>query len=150
MQKSLILEALAVADIDGFGGECGEAAQAINEVFFDGEGSLVLAVNKHAKSKGGPFIGHVACRGPDGCLWDCDGRIKKEDLRGWAMLDPGWAVAEGLSEEERQDAQLREYSDEMAWKIYTDGLPNKESAESKAEVLNMALENVTSADEAGA
>lgn len=76
----------------GFGGECGEAAVAINRVLFAGAGSIVAGLNV-ALQEHGRFVGHFAVCIDDkahGLMHiDCDGSLKNEDeIESWGMLDP--------------------------------------------------------------
>lgn len=77
---------------NGFGGECGEAAIAINRVLFAGAGSFVAGLNV-ALHEYDHFVGHFAvCIMDKTHGWlhvDCDGRPKNEDeIESWGMLDP--------------------------------------------------------------
>jgi hypothetical protein len=102
----IIADALAEASIRGFSGDCGAAAKAINTVFFDREGTIAVAINPHVQGeipscrKTPPYIGHVACRAPTGTLWDANGHIRREDLRGWGSHRPGES-ARGLPAHDR-------------------------------------------------
>ena len=49
----IVFQILEKAKIEGFSGACAEAAIAINNVLFDGKGTLVAAVNKHLWEKNG-------------------------------------------------------------------------------------------------
>ena len=83
--SAILMEAKKLG-FNGFGGECGEAAIAINDVIFDGNGVLIAAVNK-AFFTHGSFIGHVAVY-YNGIFWDADGVPKDEtDVDHWGMLD---------------------------------------------------------------
>ena len=74
---------------EGFGGECGLAAMLLNKYVFQGQGTLVAAVNKALwKNGAGSLVGHVAIRWR-GSYWDVDGEPKDlEDVESWGMLDP--------------------------------------------------------------
>ncbi len=85
----IAFQILEKAKIEGFSGVCAEAAVAINNVLFDGEGTLVAAVNKYLWEKDGRMIGHVAVYyEPDGSYWDTEGEKDWEEIESWGMLDP--------------------------------------------------------------
>jgi hypothetical protein len=85
----IVFQILEKAKIEGFGGACAEAAVAINNVLFDGEGTLVAAVNKYLWEKYGRMTGHVAVYyDPDGSYWDAEGEKDWEHIESWGMLDP--------------------------------------------------------------
>lgn len=72
--------------IYGFGGQCGAAAIDINEKIFDGQGTLVAAVNEFWFERG-RILGHVAVK-YDGKYYDATGEIGEEELLAWGMVDP--------------------------------------------------------------
>lgn len=73
-------------EFEGFGGWCGCAAVAINQVIFRGRGIYVGAANRFFL-RHGRFVGHVAVKFR-GKLWDADGRPKTiDEIESWAMLD---------------------------------------------------------------
>jgi hypothetical protein len=74
------------AKIYGFGGECAEAAIAINDVLFNEEGVLVAAVNKWIFENEGRAVGHVAVQWGDG-YWDAEGKKDWEEIESWGMVD---------------------------------------------------------------
>lgn len=81
-----IQKVLVRAKIYGFGGECAEAAIAINDVLFNKEGRLVAAINKWLWDKEKRIIGHVAVQvGED--YWDSNGKKSWEEIESWGMLD---------------------------------------------------------------
>jgi hypothetical protein len=92
-QKRLMLEDVSDisrqikrAHLEGFGGQCGVAAVAINDVVFHGKGKLVGAFNKAFFDKG-ILYGHVAVE-MNGNYWDADARPKPwEEIESWGMLD---------------------------------------------------------------
>jgi hypothetical protein len=89
-QKDLdiVFKILEKANIKGFGGACAEAAMAINNVLFDGEGTLVVAANKYMWKNHGRMIGHVAVYyEPEGTYWDTEGEKGWLDIESWGMLD---------------------------------------------------------------
>lgn len=139
---------LKEAGIRGYSGDCGEAAKAINNVFFRGEGDLAFGVNGNIMHGDVPYIGHVACRPPryrdtdlEDMLWDCTGRVKKEDLKGWGILDPIQYAENGyLTEEECQKAEIVYFNpDEERW---TNTLCFEVSSEEKEEKLYEAMSKV--------
>lgn len=78
---------LQAAALPGFGGNCGAAALAINEILFKNEGQLVGAFNAAFLKKNSP-IGHIAVL-HDGIFWDADAKPKPwEEIESWGMLDP--------------------------------------------------------------
>jgi len=81
-------EIIHSANLYGFGGQCGIVAFAINDVIFDGRGTLVVATNPHInRHLGRPFIGHVGVL-YRGRIYDAEGRKDYEDFRAWGMVDP--------------------------------------------------------------
>jgi hypothetical protein len=85
----IAFQILEKAKIKGFSGTCAEAAAAINNILFDGEGTLVAAVNKHLWEKDGRMTGHVAVHyKPAGSYWDAEGEKDWEEIESWGMLDP--------------------------------------------------------------
>lgn len=74
------------AGLYGFGGECAEAAIAINDVLFNEEGVLVAAVNKWIFENEGRAVGHVAVQWGDG-YWDAEGKKDWEEIESWGMVD---------------------------------------------------------------
>jgi len=85
----IAFQILEKAKIEGFSGACAEAAVAINNVLFDGEGTLVAAVNKYLWEKDGRMTGHVAVYiDSEGSYWDAEGEKDWEEIESWGMLDP--------------------------------------------------------------
>jgi hypothetical protein len=81
-----VLKVLVRAKIYGFGGECAEAAIAINDVLFNEEGRLVAAINKWIWDNEKRIVGHVAVEvGND--YWDANGKKSWEEIESWGMLD---------------------------------------------------------------
>lgn len=91
-KKKIEARAIAVlrrareAKLSGFGGECAEAAIAINDVLFNDEGILVAAVNKWLWENEGRMVGHVAVEW-NGDYWDAEGKKEWENIESWGMLD---------------------------------------------------------------
>ena len=81
-----VQKVLARAKIYGFGGECAEAAIAINDVLFNEEGRLVAAINKWLWDKEKRIVGHVAVQVGDD-YWDSNGKKSWEEIESWGMLD---------------------------------------------------------------
>lgn len=109
--KEKIRNVLEKAQIEGYSGACGEAAKAINRAFFDNEGEIAFAINRHAAPhEEYPFIGHVACKAPDGTYWDSRGKISEESLRKWAVIDIELVGriqdTHDMCQEERFDAEI--------------------------------------------
>lgn len=83
----------------GFGGNCGQAAVAINRVIFNNEGRLVGAFNE-AFFEHGHYFGHIAVEDSTGSFWDADARPKHlDDIESWAMLDTSDPDYEELAEQ---------------------------------------------------
>ena len=114
-------EVIRAAQLEGFSGQCGRAAIAINRVVFDDKGRYVIATNPHVNKhplwkrqapRGGLFMAHVAVEWK-GRLFDARGLIDDESLvEDWAIIDPheDWDMLK-LAEEEAQDAQLHYIDD---------------------------------------
>ena len=84
----IVFQILEKAEIEGFSGHCAEAAIAINNVLFNGEGTLVAAVNKYLWETKGRMIGHVVVYyEPDSSYWDTEGEKNWEEIESWGMLD---------------------------------------------------------------
>lgn len=104
------LAVLGEAQLQGFGGECGAVAIAINKVLFNGRGRLVAAVNAPLWERHEWFVGHVGVR-YRGVIWDAEGTFEGsegiEEFRAWGMLDPHDSdYAEHLTEEEAYEAEI--------------------------------------------
>ena len=102
-----VLQRAREAGFSGFGGNCFQAAMAINQVLFGGAGRYVGAFNRLFHQHG-EFVGHLAVEF-DGAYWDADGIPKEfEDIESWGMLDPEDSdrreAAEDLGEEWDDDA----------------------------------------------
>jgi hypothetical protein len=134
----LIVSALENANLKGFGGDCGRAARAINSVLFDQRGKIVFAVNRNVVDETGPFVGHVACRGPEGQLWDGSGGLSEADLREWAIISPQMGSNYNLTEEERSETELISFwhGEEM----WTRSLSPEEREQKKRNDLQRGLE----------
>jgi hypothetical protein len=113
-----IWECLSRAELDGWAGQCGPAAIAINRVLLGGKGTYIVAYNKGMMRRRNHFVGHVAVR-YGGFLWDAEGQIEPDDLEAWGMLAPddldyrkqygrGWSeeIAEGATVKEVDEAFL--------------------------------------------
>lgn len=87
MSPRKIAETIQAANFQGFSGNCGAAALAINEILFKNSGKLVGAFNSAFLKKGKPK-GHIAVLYENN-FWDSDGKPKSwEDIEAWGMLDP--------------------------------------------------------------
>jgi hypothetical protein len=80
-----IFDVLSYCKLDGFGGRCFAAAQAINEVLFHKKGCVVLACNV-ALGDTGLISGHAAVRYL-GRYWDSEGDHSLEHIRDYARLE---------------------------------------------------------------
>ena len=75
------------------GGACGAVAVAINDLLFDGKGTLVGAYNAFIwQNFDEHFIGHVGVRDARGSIWDAEGAFDGvdglEEFRAWGMIGP--------------------------------------------------------------
>lgn len=95
------------ARLNGFGGNCGRVAVAINRVLFDGKGAYVVATNPHiSKAFGRTFMGHVVVEWK-GVLFDATGAIEDEEsVEAWGMVDPEDSDWEFLTDDEAHDGQM--------------------------------------------
>lgn len=121
-RQKLIKDIMARANemgFRGFGGDCYQAAIAINRVLFGGAGEFVAAFNEFFLSHS-RHIGHIAIR-HEGVFWDADGKAKDEDgIRAWGMLDPrdqDWIEAaadlgESWTEDKADETGLFAFDDE--------------------------------------
>jgi len=80
---------IRAAKLDGFGGDCGRVAIAINHVVFNGQGKYLVATNPPLNKKTGQFFfGHVVVEWRRR-LFDATGIIEDEvGVEAWGMLDP--------------------------------------------------------------
>lgn len=110
-------EIIRAANLEGFGGQCGRVAIAINHVVFGDKGRYVVATNPHVnkhpawkrENKGRLFMAHVAVEWK-GRLFDARGLIEDESLiEDWAIIDEPGDYA--FTDEEAQDAQLHYIDD---------------------------------------
>lgn len=103
------LAALSEAELQGFGGNCGEVAIAINEILFDGKGQLVAAVNSYLWHKKKRFVGHVGVK-VKGSIWDAEGAFDgpggEEEFLAWGSLDPEDSDYEFQKEDQAFDAEI--------------------------------------------
>jgi hypothetical protein len=105
-------KAIRAAQLEGFGGQCGRTAIAINRIVFGGKGRYVIATNPAiSKHRGRLFMGHVVVEWKKR-LFDANGLIGDEhDVESWGMVDhadPDYAY---LTEEESLDGQLHYIDD---------------------------------------
>jgi hypothetical protein len=76
------------ANLQGFGGDCPEAAIFINKNIFQNRGKIVGAFNRAFLEYGQDPIGHVAVL-YNGNYWDADAKPKHlDEIESWGMLDP--------------------------------------------------------------
>lgn len=106
-------EVIRAAHLDGFGGQCGRVAIAINRVVFGGEGRYVVATNPHvSEHRDKLFMGHVVVEWKKR-LFDATGLIGDEhDVEAWGMVDHTDPDYDYLTEEEALDGQLH-YIDDL-------------------------------------
>lgn len=84
-QVAAIAEVISEAGIRGTGGDCAQAAVAINLALFAGRGRYVGGFNSFLLGHGKP-VGHVAVE-VDGVCWDCEGEPKTRDqIARWGRL----------------------------------------------------------------
>ena len=137
----IAFQILEKAKIEGFSGACAEAAIAINNVLFDGEGTLVAAVNKYLWEKDGRMIGHVAVYyEPDGSYWDAEGEKDWEEIESWGMLDPedsdyGFSNEEMAYEVIRLEPTIEELFEQFGGCSYSEKL--QQLLQAKDEVLGI-------------
>lgn len=85
-----ILAAARDAGLQGFAGNCGIAAVAINRVLFDGQGRIIAAFNEPFFDHG-RCIGHIVVEQPGTnppVYWDSDALPKDwEQVESWGVLD---------------------------------------------------------------
>jgi hypothetical protein len=83
---SAVLHKARELGFHGWGGDCFQAAIAINRVLFNGQGKYIGDFNA-AFLDHGEYVGHLAV-GFDGALWDADGIPKgADDLDGWGSVE---------------------------------------------------------------
>jgi hypothetical protein len=76
------------ANLQGFGGDCPEAAIFINKNIFQNRGKIVGAFNRAFLEYGQDPIGHIAVL-YNGNYWDADAKPKNlDEIESWGMLDP--------------------------------------------------------------
>jgi len=105
-------EILRAAGLQGFAGECGRVAIAINRVLFDGKGKYVVATNPHiSEHERRMFMGHVVVEWKKR-LFDATGVIEDEnDVEAWGMVDHTDPDYDYLTEEQALDGQLHYIDD---------------------------------------
>lgn len=93
----------------GDGGCCGAAALAINEVLFDNEAEIVMAINQSILDKEEDFVGHMGVLDQDGVIWDFRtvyvGAEGIDDFREWGMVGPDDPRYD-LTEDEAENAKV--------------------------------------------
>lgn len=106
-------EVIRAAQIDGFAGQCGRAAIAINRVVFGDAGRYVVATNPHVSAhRGRLFMGHVVVEWKKR-LFDATGLVGDEhDVEVWGMVDHADPDYDFLTEEQALDGQLH-YIDDL-------------------------------------
>lgn len=92
----------------GTGGECGEAAVAINDLLFAGRGKIVAAVNSRLWNMG-YLVGHVGVQVGDS-IWDAEGVFEGdgglEEFLAWGMVDPSDPDYDFLTEDEAYEVEI--------------------------------------------
>ena len=106
-------EVIRAAQLEGFGGQCGRVAIAINRVVFDDKGRYVIATNPAINEhRGQVFMGHVAVEWKKR-LFDATGVIADENtVESWGMVDHTDPDYDYLTEDEANDGQLH-YIDDL-------------------------------------
>lgn len=86
-------------NLNGFGGDCPEAAITINKNVFQDQGKLVGVFNRAMLDYGKHPLGHVAVL-YNGDYWDVDAKPKTlDEIESWGMLDPTDADYEELADD---------------------------------------------------
>lgn len=93
MNNAQRFEILRIADLQGFGGECGAVAVAINRVLFEGRGRYIAAFNAAALARK-RAVGHVGVEYGKR-IWDGAGTYegvgyRDEFLGDWCVADLPW------------------------------------------------------------
>lgn len=107
-------EIIRAAQLEGFGGQCGRAAVAINRVVFGDKGRYVVATNPAiSKHRFRLFMGHVVVEWK-GRLFDATGLIGDEsEVEAWGMVDHTDPDYDYLTEEQALDGQLHYMDDTL-------------------------------------
>ena len=114
-----IIEAACENGFSGFGGDCGEAALAINQVLFDGHGQVVGVFNK-ALYDHGHYIGHFAVE-YNGIFWDADATPKSfDEIESWGMLDTQDIYYVEMASKHGIEWNDNTASETTAWAFHTD------------------------------
>ncbi len=103
---------IRAAQLEGFGGQCGRVAIAINHVVFGDKGRFVIATNPHITAhRGQLFMGHVVVEWK-GRLFDATGLVDDEHgVEAWGMVDHTDPDYDYLTEEQALDGQLHYIDD---------------------------------------
>jgi len=100
------------ANLQGFGGDCPEAAIFINKNIFQNRGKIVGAFNRAFLEYGQDPIGHVAVL-YNGNYWDADAKPKHlDEIESWGMLDPT-----DLDYKEKADEYGFDWNDDTASEV---------------------------------
>ena len=86
-------------NLNGFGGDCPEAAVLINNNVFKNKGKIVGVFNRAMLEYGQHPLGHVAVL-YNGDYWDADAKPKTfDEIESWGMLDPTDIDYENLADD---------------------------------------------------
>jgi len=100
------------ANLQGFCGDCPEAAIFINKNIFQNRGKIVGAFNRAFLEYGQDPIGHVAVL-YNGNYWDADAKPKHlDEIESWGMLDPT-----DLDYKEKADEYGFDWNDDTASEV---------------------------------
>jgi hypothetical protein len=106
MNNAQRFEILRIANLQGFGGECGAVAVAINHILFAGRGRYIVALNAAALARK-HVVGHVGVEYGKK-IWDGAGtyegvNYRREFLGDWCVVDLPWM----RSQRDRERGVLR-------------------------------------------
>ncbi len=102
-----VSDVLKKAKIEGFGGACAEAAEAINEVLFFGQGEIVGIFNKWAWDTFDAPMGHVVVGWRDK-YFDAEGERTYEEVASFGQIDEESGCTDAIdllgNKKEKEDA----------------------------------------------
>ncbi len=135
---SRIIQSAKKYGLSGFGGDCGEAAIAINHVLFKDKGKIVGVFNKafydHER-----YIGHFAVD-VKGVFWDADGNPKTfDEIESWGMLDSDDSEYADAAEELGVVWNEETAGETVAWAFHNDEEVLKHSNRGKLDQFVAAL-----------
>lgn len=135
---SIILDAKKYG-FTGFGGDCGEAAIAINHILFNNKGKIVGVFNK-SLFEHNRYVGHFAVEFQD-VFWDSDARPKDfDDIESWGMLDPDDTDYIEFAEQNNFEWTDATASETVAWLFDNDEEVLKYCQHGKLKIFKMALQ----------